>query len=126
MNRRGDICIVALLKGRVIGFNLISFGEVFIPLINFKKVFKQNEAWSEHISVHKDFRKMGLAIELRYRVFDILQKQGIKKLYGGTLKSNVPAIKLARTLGFKDIIDVVYFKVFNFQKWRCIRIKDLK
>ena len=119
----GDICMVALLKEKVVGFNLISFGEVFIPLINLKKVFKQKEAWSEQISVQKDFRKMGIAIELRYRVFEELQKRGIKKLYGGTQPSNVPALRLARKLGFKEILDVIYLKIFNFKKWRYIQLK---
>lgn len=119
----GDLCLAALHKDRLAGFNLITFGEVFIPVIEMKRVFRQGEAWSRQIAVHKDFRKRGLGSQLRYRVFDELRKRGIKRFYGGTLRSNVPALKLTRRVGFEEFVDVHYIKVFNSKTWRFRRVR---
>ena len=119
----GSLCLVILDENKVAGFNLITFGEVFIPLIKLKRVFHQHDAWSEHIAVHKNYRRRGLATQLRYRIFDELRRRGYKKLYGGTLISNKPSLKLARKLGFKEIADVRYLKVLDSKSWRFNRIR---
>lgn len=120
--RSGSICLVALDNGKVIGFNLIAFKDVFIPLINLKKVLKPHSAWSEQITVHKDYRGKGLATQLRYRIFAELQKRGIKKFYGGTLITNIPSLKLTQKVEFEEFADVHYFKLFIYKKWNYKRI----
>jgi len=70
-----DLCIVVLDKKKVIGFNLISFGSVFIPLLNKTKKLKNYTAWSEHIAINKDYRQSGLGSLLRYRIFQSLRKE---------------------------------------------------
>ena len=112
------ICLVDLDNNKVAGFNLITFGKIYIPLINLTKTFNSYQAWSEHIAVRKDYRKKGLATQLRYRIFAELKQMNIKRLYGGTLISNIPALKLARKLGFKEFVEVDYLKLFGFS--RCI------
>ena len=114
---RQGLCLVALDKERVAGFNLIAFGEVFIPLLKHKRILAQDEAWSEQITIHKDYRQRGLASDLRYRIFFELKKKSIRKLYGGTLKSNEIALRLARKVGFKELADVHFKKFFGYKNY---------
>ena len=118
----GAICLAAFKQEKLAGFNLISFGDVYIPLVELNKTFRKEHAWSEHITVHKNFRKKGLAIQLRYRIFSELKKRGFKRLYGGTLSSNLPALKLARSVGFKELVDIDYMRVLCIKRWRYKRI----
>lgn len=119
----GDLCLVALQEEKVGGFNVITFGEVFIPLINLKRTLRPGEAWSEHIAVQKEFRQKGLASELRYRIFEELRRRGIRRLYGGTLVSNLASLKLTRRVGFQEIVDVIYTKVLHFESWHYKRLR---
>lgn len=120
----GDLCLAALHGEQLAGFNLISFGKVFIPLIEQHRVFRQGEAWSVQIAVHKDFRRRGLGTQLRYRIFDELRKRGVKRLYGGTLRSNAANLKLSRKVGLLEFVDVHYVKVLNFRTWRYRRVRE--
>lgn len=119
----GDLCLAALDQHKVVGFNLITSGQVFIPLINIKRTFRQREAWSEHIAVQKDYRRMKLACQLRYRIFEELKKRGIRTLYGGTLSSNLASLKLTRRVGFRELVDLHYIKILNVETWRFRRVR---
>ena len=118
----GAICLAAFKQEKLAGFNLISFGDVYIPLVELNKAFRKEYAWSEHIAVHKNFRKKGLAIQLRCRILSELKQRGFKRLYGGTLSSNLPALKLARSVGFKELVDIDYMRVLCIKRWRYKRI----
>jgi len=118
------LCIVALDDNKVVGFNLINFNETFMPLINITKRLRANQAWSEQITIKKDYRKQGLAMSLRHYVFTELRKRGICKLYGGTLVANIPSIKLAQRLGFLFITSVQYLKIFDREYHTYRRIKN--
>ncbi len=113
----GSICLIAEQNNQVAGFNLVSFGEVLMPIINTTRKFRPTEAWSEQITVNNAFRGKGLATLLRYRTFDELKKRGIKKLYGGTLPANTANLKLSRKVGFTEIVDIQYTKRFSNQRW---------
>jgi len=120
----GAVCVVASRGERLAGFNLVAPGEVHIPLLKLTRTFRQGTAWSEHIAVGRDFRGQGIATELRLRIFEALRRRGIKKLYGGTLASNTPALGLARKLGFRELADVTYTGFLGRRKWtyrRCPR-----
>jgi GNAT superfamily N-acetyltransferase len=119
------ICIAAFEGSTVVGFNLVAFQEVFIPLLNLKKRIRSKHAWSEQITVLKTYRKQGLASALRYHIFAELQKRGIHTLYGGTLISNIPAQKLACKIGFQFIADVKYLKILNRERRIWKRIKHV-
>lgn len=107
------LCVVALDGEQVAGFNLIAFDDVFIPLLNLKRRLRPHEAWSEQITVMKEYRKRGLASALRRLAFSELQQRGIRKLYGGALTSNIPSLKLAKRVGFRFITIVDYRRVLN-------------
>jgi GNAT superfamily N-acetyltransferase len=118
----GAICLAAIENGRVAGFNLISFGDVFMPLIHSNRRFRRDEAWSEQIAVSKDSRKRGLGAALRYRIFEELRKRGYRKLYGGALVDNTPSLKLARRVGFREFVDIQYTRVLGQSKWIYTRV----
>jgi len=113
---KNGLCLVALDEDRVVAFNLIAFGEVYVPLIKLKKVLNDDEAWSEQITVHKDYRQQFLATELRYNIFHELKKRNTKKLYGTALKNNVGSLKLARKVGFREFSYLHYIKILGYKK----------
>jgi GNAT superfamily N-acetyltransferase len=121
--RAGSLCVVALDGPRVVGFNLVSFGRVSIPLIGSEWVLGPTHAWSEQISVIPGYRVLGLASELRYRIFTELRRCGITRLYGGTLAINIASRKLARKVGFKSIFEVHYRKVMRHITRRYVKLK---
>lgn len=122
--KSGALCLTAFDGEFVAGFNLIGFGEVFMPLVNKKRSFAKAHAWSEQIAVHKDFRQKGLGAQLRYRIFDELRRRGFKRLYGGALTSNLASLKLARKVGFREIVDLHYIQIFGHDTWRYKRVKQ--
>jgi GNAT superfamily N-acetyltransferase len=120
----GQLCLVALDGDRVAGFNLINLKEAKLILVNLKRKLKHGSAWSEHIAVKKEFRKMGLGSQLRYRIFQELKKHGVRRLYGGTLRSNLVSLSLARSVGFKEIGDVHYRKFLSVESWRYKKVRS--
>lgn len=118
----GALCATAWHGERLAGFNLIELGEAAIPLLRRTRRFRPSEAWSSHIAVLKDFRRNGLARELRYRVFEELRARNVRKLYGGALISNLPSLRLARSVGFTELVDVDFLKVFRAKTWRYRRV----
>ncbi|MCE9556637.1 MAG: GNAT family N-acetyltransferase [Planctomycetes bacterium] len=120
----GDLCVAAVQGETLAGFNLITFGDAYIPLLKMTRCFRVGTAWSDHIAVLPAFRRGGLAKALRLRVFRELANRGIQKLYGGALTSNEPSLKLARSLGFRELADVTYRKLGSRKSWhyqRCLR-----
>jgi GNAT superfamily N-acetyltransferase len=119
----GAMCLVALQNEKVVGSNLIAFGDVLIPLINLQRTFRKSEAWSEHIAVHRDCRRRGIASKLRYRAFEELRKRGIKRVYAGALRHNVVSLQSARKVGHREFVDVRYLRLLGIETWRYKRVK---
>jgi len=119
------LCVAAFDGSQVVGFNLIAFQRVYISLLNMKKRLKPHQAWSEQITVLKEYRKQGLASALRYHVFSELKQRGIRLLYGGALVSNIPSLKSAEKVGFRFIADVQYRKVLTRECRTYRRIKHV-
>lgn len=120
----GSMCLVALDGDRVAGFNLVSFGEVDMPLVNMTRWFRENEAWSEQITVNKNYRGKGLAGTLRLTVFGILKERGVTRFYGGTLPLNIANRKLSKKVGFEEIADIRYRRVLGNKSWEYKRLDD--
>lgn len=119
---RGNLCLGAFQDGRLAGFNYIAFGEVHMPLIDLTRTFRPQTSWSVQIMVFKDFRRKGLASQLRYNIFAVLRDRGDKRLYGGTLQSNVGNLKLSKRVGFTRFVDVVYTRVLFVKSWQYRRV----
>jgi GNAT superfamily N-acetyltransferase len=120
----GGFCVVALDGERVAGFNLLSLGVGDIPLIGLRRTLRENKVWSNQITVDKNYRRKGVGTALRYRVFAELKKREISKIYGGTQLYNLASLNLARKIGFKEIVDVQYLKVFNIKRLRYKRVRN--
>jgi GNAT superfamily N-acetyltransferase len=120
----GQLCLVALNGEMVAGFNLINLEQASLILVNRKRKLRPGAAWSEHIAVRKEFRRSGLGAQLRYRIFEVLKSRGIRRLYGGTLRSNTASLKLTRSVGFKEICDIHYRKFLTFKIWRFRRVRE--
>jgi len=120
--RHGGLCVVALDGGRVAGFNLVSFNQVNIPLIEVDRKFKVDQAWSEQITVSKDYRKHGLGSILRHKMFNELKKRGYRSLYGGTMWDNWSNIELSKKVGFEIFVKVSFKRLFKNKKYTYHRI----
>ena len=105
-------------------FNLINFEQAILILVKLKKELREGSAWSSHIAVKKEFRRTGLGSQVRYRIFEELKRRGIRRLYGGTLRSNMASLKLTRSVGFTEIVDIHYRKFFSFEDWKYIRVRE--
>ena len=121
---KGQLCLVALDGDNVAAFNLINFEQAILILVKLKKELREGSAWSSHIAVKKEFRGTGLGSQLRYRIFEELKRRGIRRLYGGTLRSNTASLKLTRSVGFTEIVDIHYRKFFSFEDWKYIRVRE--
>ena len=122
--KSGALCLTAFDGDSVAAFNLIGFGEVFMPLVHKKRTFQQKHAWSEHIAVDKEYRQRGLGAQLRYKIFEELRSRGYTRLYGAALTSNIASLKLARKVGFREIVDLHYICVLGRDFWRYKRVKQ--
>jgi GNAT superfamily N-acetyltransferase len=114
------LCVAAFDGERVAGFNVIAFEEITIPLLNMTRRLRPGQAWSEQITVAKEYRKSGLATALRHRIFTELKQRGYRSLYGGTLLTNIASLKSANKVGFRFLADVRYRKVLH-QEYRTYR-----
>lgn len=120
--KHGGLCVVALDGEKVAGFNLVSFNEVFMPLLEMHKIFRKHQAWSEQITVSKDYRKQGLGSILRYKMFNELKNRGFRSLYGGTMWDNWSNIELSKKVGFEIFVKVSFKRIFNKKKYTYHRI----
>lgn len=119
---KNELCLAVFDGDEVAGFNLISFGDIYMPLVKVRKTFRPDCAWSEQISVAKLYRKHGLAAQLRYRIFRELRRRGFHRLYGGALADNEPSLKLARRVGFEEFVDVTYLRLLFWEGWRYTKV----
>jgi GNAT superfamily N-acetyltransferase len=118
------VCLAALCADEVVGFHLVKFGQVLIPFVQAERIFRPGEAWSEQLSVARDFLGKGVAACLRRLSIEGLRALGAKRLYGGTRRSNLAALGLARKAGFVDVADVEYVRLLHLRSWRCHRAED--
>jgi RimJ/RimL family protein N-acetyltransferase len=119
----GACCLAAFEDGALAGFNLVSFGEVHMPLVEVTRTFRPDEAWSEQISTVRTFRKKGLASQLRFRMFELLRSRGIRTFYGGARIDNVASLGLARRVGFQEFAEIHFTRIVRSKRWRCVRVR---
>jgi GNAT superfamily N-acetyltransferase len=120
--RAGGLCLVAMDGENLVGFNLVGFGRLYILSLELHRTFRPQTAWSEQVSVSPGHRGRGVATELRNRMFSELKARGIRRFYGGTMISNVAALKLAGRVGFREIVDIHFRRVLWRRTWRYSRL----
>jgi GNAT superfamily N-acetyltransferase len=108
------MCLVAINKNQVAGFNLINYKRISLPNVNYTRKLKNHTAFSEQISVYPLCRGKGLGTQMRLKTFEILREEGIRYLYGGTDKKNTANLGLCRKVGLTEIANVNFRKIL----WR--------
>jgi GNAT superfamily N-acetyltransferase len=111
------LCLVVTDRDKVAGFNLVSFRKTYLPLLKMNKTLKNDEAWSDQITIKREYRRNGLGIQLRYRIFNELKKRGIKRFWGASLALNKSNLELAGKAGFEVLMDIRYVKILGFKNW---------
>jgi len=117
-------CLAALCADQVVGFHLVKLGQVLIPFVQAERIFRPGEAWSELLSVARDFHGKGVDACLRSLSIEGLRALGARRLYGGTRRSNLAALGLARKAGFVEVADVEFVRLLHLKSWRCHRAED--
>ena len=108
---------MALFDGvKVIGFTYAAVGEGNIPLLRLKVMIGPDKAWSEQISISKDYRRKGLADLLRKHFYRELKQRNITALYGHRQEFNVASRQSARKFTSKIFAKVNYIKILKYQR----------
>jgi hypothetical protein len=115
---RNGICIAILRDDKVAGFNWVTLGVGTIPLLKLRIIIKPDESWSEQITIFKDFRKKGLANQLRTEFYHELKKMGIKALYGHRQVWNIASKMSAQKYTYRKLVKADYIKILNIQRFR--------
>jgi len=107
------LCLAALKNNEVIGFYLISVSEIYLPFLYLKVLLNNEEAFGEQITVHKKYRRRGLATEIRSVAYMELKKRGIDTIYSTALTTNFASLKSIKKGGGKRIGQLLYKNVFH-------------
>ena len=107
------LCLTALKNNEVIGFYLISFSDIYLPLLCLKVLLKDDEAFGEQITVHKKYRRKEIATEMRSVAYMELKKRGIKTIYSAIFPYNVASLKSNKRGGGKRIGQLLYKNIFQ-------------
>jgi hypothetical protein len=112
----GSHCIIARKESSLVGFNLVNIGKTNIRYLDVFLNLADIEAWSEQITVSLEYRRGGLASDLRHLMFAHLSARGYKKLIGGYVPFNVKSGLLAKKLGFVETEKITMIKIFGWKK----------
>jgi len=118
----GGECLVATDTARLAGFNLVSYGDIYMHYLERNLMLSNSEVWSEQIFASQPYRQAGVATDLRHIMFHHLAKKGYTKLIGGYLPYNVGAGILAKNLGFVEKEKVTLVKIFGWKKYLVHRL----
>ncbi len=113
------LCMAALQHGRVAAFYLASFGEGIVSKLHLVLQLGENEAFGEQITVHRDFRRQGLATRLRYFFFSHLKQMGVTSLYGHRALDNVASERSARIYRSQDLARMTYVRLLICKTLKC-------
>jgi len=112
----GGKCIVAMNKDSLVGFNLVGIGRTRIRFLDVYLNLADTDAWSEQITVSLEYRRGGLASDLRHLMFAHLVERGYKKLIGGYVPFNVKSGLLAKKLGFVETEKLTLVRILGWKK----------
>jgi len=110
------LCIAAIENEKVKGFCLISLGEIYLPLLYLKVLLKNDQAFSEQLTVHKQYRRKGIGTEIRSMAYMELKKRGMNTIYSSTTIDKIASIKSIEKVGGKRIGQLIYKKIFQSKK----------
>jgi len=113
---RGGYCIVAKNKDSLVGFNLVSVGRTLIRYLDVFVNLADTEFWGEQITVSPEYRRSGLASDIKHRLYTYLIEKGYKKNIGGYVPFNVKSGLLGKKLGFVETEKITMLKIFGWKK----------
>ena len=122
--KTNGLCMALIKRNQVIGFNLATMGEGSIPLLKLRVITSNSEAWSEQITIHKDFRRKGLGTELRSKFYSELKNRGVIALYGHRQEWNIASKRSVRKYTSKELVKAEYTKIFNFERLRYTKLSS--
>ena len=114
--QKNGLCMAILDREKVVGFNLATTGEGLIELLKLKIITKSDEAWSEQITINKDYRRRGLANLLRNHFYEELRNKGIQALYGHRQEFNIASKGSARKYTSTELGIASYLKVLRYHR----------
>lgn len=112
----GGICMAVTDGDKLAGFNLATTGAGFIKLLKLKIVTEPTGAWSEHITIQKNYRGIKLANDLRNSFYRELKGKGITALYGHRQEFNVASRGSAKKYTVQEIGKATYSKILGFDR----------
>ncbi len=112
----GGKCLVALDDAMVAGFNLISYDQIHIPVVQYTAPLGPDEAFSEQITVSVAYRGHGLGSKLRYKLYKDLFEGERYIIYGATDVNNKANLALCRKVGLDVIATIKYRKWLWIEK----------
>ncbi len=118
----GSECLVARDNNKLVGFNLVSYGNVHIPSLDLHLMLAGSEAWSEQITISLPYRRSGVASDLRHIMFHHLSNKEYTKLTGGYVPFNQGSGMLAKELGFVEREKVTFVKILKWKKYSVQRL----
>ena len=120
---RGEKCLIALQEEAVVGFNLLGFDRIHIPLVKISKSLRPHECFSVQITVHHKLRGKGLGTDLRHFVFASMKEAGYRRIYGGTQITNIANKALTRKVGFREFAVATYARIVGIERLKISRVK---
>lgn len=120
---KGDKCILAIKKGKIIGYVWIMKNHMELSSSNYISIL------SERVYLYKNFvlkehRGKRVLNAIDYYLINVLRKEGKKYIVTTIDKGNKPAIKARDRIGFKRIGKIIQFRFFGL-KYDYISKKDL-
>jgi hypothetical protein len=108
--------MVVMDNGKVIGFNYVSIGDGYIPLLNLRIITGPKQAWSEQITISNDYRRQGLGSLLRSHFYKELRSRGITNLYGHRQEFNIASRQSAQKFTAGILARVDYTRVLHLHR----------
>ena len=114
--QRGCLCMAVMDNDKVIGFNYVSIGDGYIPLLSLRIITGPKQAWSEQITISSDYRRQGLGSLLRSHFYKELRSRGITNLYGHRQEFNIASRQSARKFTAGILARAEYTRVLHLHR----------
>lgn len=115
---KGKKCYGAKYKGEIAGFTWFDLEESCTKF--YPTPMKSNEAYLFDMYVLKAFRGKNLAPIMRYKIYNILKKQGRDTCYSVTETFNTPSNNFKKKLNAKNMFLGLYINLFRKYRRRWI------
>ncbi len=112
----GAVCMTAMQEDRVAAFYLANLKEGIVDKLHLVLSLGPSEAFGEQITVHRDYRRKGLATRLRYFFYRYLRERGVASLYGHRAMDNLASEKSAKKYGSRDLAVFRYVRFLNHSR----------